>query len=171
MRAPAKVASVSRKVTVHRVAGGSAGANSSTQVCASTQWPPPPDAIAGHVLVAGAMARGSPSATIASEKRRVKRSIVPLIAPLLPGVAMTTCGGKSPRAASGSTISSARHSLQTQRTRFAIPRPRRFAAGKVSSNGAFVHRDPDHSLSRAISRQPMSRRQNPSAKSIASTAS
>jgi hypothetical protein len=87
MRAPAKVASMSRKVTLHLVAGGNGCANSSTHVCASIQCPDPAP---GQLLVAGAVAPESPSATMFCEKRMVKRSIVPLIASLVPGVAMTT---------------------------------------------------------------------------------
>ncbi len=63
--------------------------NSSTQVRVSTQRP-----VDGSLqsLVAGAGARGSPSGTMSSEKRKVKRVIVPSPVPELPGVASVTCG-------------------------------------------------------------------------------
>ena len=78
-----------RSSTWQRSPPGSGLSNSSTQVRVSTQRP-----VAGNLqsLVAGAAARGSPSGTMSSEKRRVKRVIVPSPVPELPGVASVTCG-------------------------------------------------------------------------------
>src|SRR3546814_4191698 len=63
---------------------GSGLSNSSTQVRVSTQRA---DDGSLQSLVAGAGARGSPSGTMSSEKRSVKRVIVPSPVPELPGVA------------------------------------------------------------------------------------